>query len=52
LGLAAVTLSAREFARKARDGENRHELCNAAQAVMGEHLRAKQALIHLYPETA
>jgi signal transduction histidine kinase/HPt (histidine-containing phosphotransfer) domain-containing protein len=52
LGLAAVTLAAREFARKARDGENRHELCNAAQAVVGEHLRARQALIHLYPEVA
>jgi len=52
LGLAAVTLAAREFARKARDGENRHELCNAAQAVVGEHMRARQALIHLYPEVA
>jgi HPt (histidine-containing phosphotransfer) domain-containing protein len=52
LGLAAVTLAAREFARKARDGENRHELCNAAQAVVGEHLRARQALVHLYPEVA
>jgi signal transduction histidine kinase/HPt (histidine-containing phosphotransfer) domain-containing protein len=52
LGLAAVTMAAREFARKARDGENRHELCNAAQAVVGEHLRARQALIHLYPEVA
>jgi len=52
LGLSAVTLAAREFARKARDGENRHELCNAAQAVVSEHLRARQALIHLYPEVA
>jgi len=52
LGLAAVTVAAREFARKARDRENRHELCNAAQAVVGEHMRARQALIHLYPEVA
>jgi len=50
LGLAAVTQAARDFARKAREGENRHELCNAAQSVVGEHLRARQALIHLYPE--
>jgi len=50
LGLAAITQAARDFARKARDGENRHELCNAAQAVVGEHLRARQALVHLYPE--
>jgi len=52
LGLAAITQAARDFARKARDGENRHELCNAAQAVVGEHLRARQALVHLYPEMA
>jgi signal transduction histidine kinase/HPt (histidine-containing phosphotransfer) domain-containing protein len=35
LGLAAITQAARDFARKAREGENRHELCNAAQAVVG-----------------
>ena len=52
LGLAAVTQAARDFARKTREGENRHELCNAAQSVVGEHLRARQALIHLYPEVA
>jgi len=52
LGLAAMTQAARDFTRKAREGENRHELCNAAQAIVGEHLRARQALMHLYPEVA
>jgi HPt (histidine-containing phosphotransfer) domain-containing protein len=52
LGLTAITEAAREFARKARAGENRHELCNAAQAIVGEHMRARQALVHLYPEAA
>ncbi len=52
LGLAAITQAARDFTRKQRAGENRHELCNAAQAIVGEHLRARQALIHLYPEAA
>ena len=52
LGLAAVTQAAREFSRKAREGENRHQLRNAAQIVVGEHMRARQALTHLYPEVA
>jgi signal transduction histidine kinase/HPt (histidine-containing phosphotransfer) domain-containing protein len=52
LGLTAVTQAARIFTQKSRDGENRHELRNAAQMVMGEHLRAKQALSHLYPDVA
>jgi signal transduction histidine kinase/HPt (histidine-containing phosphotransfer) domain-containing protein len=52
LGLTAITQAARDFTRKARAGEDRHELCNAAQAILGEHLRARQALIHLYPEAA
>lgn len=52
LGLTAITQAARSFAQKTRDGENRHELRNAAQMVMGEHLRAKQALSHLYPDVA
>jgi nitrogen-specific signal transduction histidine kinase/HPt (histidine-containing phosphotransfer) domain-containing protein len=52
LGLTAITQAARDFTRKARAGENRHELCNAAQAIVGEHLRARQALVHLYPEAA
>jgi signal transduction histidine kinase/HPt (histidine-containing phosphotransfer) domain-containing protein len=52
LGLTAVTQAAREFARKAREGESHHQLRNAAQAVVGEHVRVKQALIHLYPDAA
>jgi hypothetical protein len=52
LGLAAITQAARDFARMAREGENRHELRNAAQIVVGEHIRARQALIHLYPDAA
>ena len=52
LGLAAITQAARHFAQAARDGESRHELRNAAQTVVGEHVRAKMALIQLYPEVA
>jgi signal transduction histidine kinase/HPt (histidine-containing phosphotransfer) domain-containing protein len=50
LGLTAVTAAARGFAQKTRDGESRHELRNAAQIVVGEHMRARQALTHLYPD--
>ena len=49
LGLIAVTAAARGFTQKSRSGENRHELHNAAQAVVGEQERAKQALGNLYP---
>ncbi|MBV9550531.1 MAG: hypothetical protein JO256_12765, partial [Alphaproteobacteria bacterium] len=49
LGLTGVTQAARVFAQKSRDGGSHHELRNAAQLVLGEHLRAKQALTHLYP---
>ena len=52
LGLAAVTQAARTFAQKSREGSDRHELRNAAQLVVGEHLRARKALISLYPEVA
>ena len=52
LGLTAVSQAARHFAQKTRAGENRHELRNAAQLVVGEHIRAKQALTHLYPDVA
>jgi signal transduction histidine kinase/HPt (histidine-containing phosphotransfer) domain-containing protein len=52
LGLTAITQAARLFAQKTREGEDRHALRNAAQMVMGEHLRAKQALTHLYPDVA
>jgi HPt (histidine-containing phosphotransfer) domain-containing protein len=52
LGLAAITLAAREFARRAREGENHHELRNAAQTIMGEHVRVRRALSQLYPDVA
>jgi HPt (histidine-containing phosphotransfer) domain-containing protein len=52
LGLSAVTQAAREFTRKAREGESHHQLRNAAQTVVGEHVRVRQALIHLYPDAA
>ena len=52
LGLAAITQAARRFAQAARDGENRHALRNAAQMVVGEHVRARAALIQLYPDVA
>jgi HPt (histidine-containing phosphotransfer) domain-containing protein len=52
LGLSAITQAARQFAQAAREGEDRHELRNAAQIVVGEHVRARQALIHLYPDVA
>jgi HPt (histidine-containing phosphotransfer) domain-containing protein len=52
LGLTAVTQAARLFTQKSREGESRHELRNVAQMVMGEHLRAKQALSHLYPDVS
>jgi len=52
LGLAAMTSAARTFAQKARDGEDMHALRNAAQTIVGEHLRARAALINLYPDLA
>ena len=52
LGLVAITQAARNFTHAARAGRSRHDLCNAAQLVVGEHVRARQALIHLYPDVA
>jgi len=52
LGLSAVTQAARDFARKTREGEDRHQLRNAAQTIVGEHLRTRRALAHLYPDVA
>jgi HPt (histidine-containing phosphotransfer) domain-containing protein len=52
LGLSAITHAARNFAHAAREGKSRHDLRNAAQLVVGEHIRARQALIHLYPDVA
>jgi HPt (histidine-containing phosphotransfer) domain-containing protein len=52
LGLAAMTGAARTFAQKARDGEEKPALRSAAQAIVGEHIRARAALIQLYPDLA
>ena len=52
LGLTAITQAARDFTSAARKHEGSHELRNAAQTVVGEHIRARQALIHLYPDVA
>ncbi|HEX2591207.1 MAG TPA: ATP-binding protein [Rhizomicrobium sp.] len=52
LGLAAITTAARSFTQKARSGEDHHELRNAAQTIVGEHLRARAALVSLYPNLA
>jgi HPt (histidine-containing phosphotransfer) domain-containing protein len=52
LGLSAIAQAARHFAQAARDGQSCHALRNAAQLVVGEHVRARQALVQLYPEMA
>lgn len=50
LGLTAMTQAARHFAKANREGENPHTLRNAAQMVVGEHIRARKALSNLYPD--
>jgi nitrogen-specific signal transduction histidine kinase/HPt (histidine-containing phosphotransfer) domain-containing protein len=50
LGLTAMTQAARHFAQAARNGEDGHVLRNAAQIVVGEHVRARKALVNLYPD--
>jgi len=50
LGLTAMTQAARHFAKANREGENPHALRNAAQMVVGEHIRARKALSNLYPD--
>jgi HPt (histidine-containing phosphotransfer) domain-containing protein len=52
VGLAAVTEAARQFARSARMDSDRHGLRNAAQLLWSEHLRAREALMQLYPDIA
>ena len=49
---AAEKMAARHFAQKSREGSDKHELRNAAQMVVSEHLRARDALVNLYPEVA
>lgn len=52
LGLSAVSLAARSFAQKARDGADPHVLRNTAQEIVAEHLRVRLALAELYPALA
>jgi len=52
LGLVAVSAAARGFTMKTRSGEDRQTLHSAAQAVVGEQIRTKQALLNLYPALA
>ncbi|HEX2760838.1 MAG TPA: ATP-binding protein [Rhizomicrobium sp.] len=52
LGLQAITQAARKFTIAAREGQSHHKLRNAAQMVVGEHVRARQALAQLYPDIA
>jgi signal transduction histidine kinase/HPt (histidine-containing phosphotransfer) domain-containing protein len=52
IGLAAMSQAARHFAQASRDGESVSALRNAAQQVLGEHVRARKALINLYPALA
>ena len=49
IGLAAMSQAARHFAQASRDGESVSALRNAAQQVLGEHVRSRKALINLYP---
>jgi signal transduction histidine kinase/HPt (histidine-containing phosphotransfer) domain-containing protein len=50
LGLTAMTQAARHFTKASREGEDAHALRNAAQMVVGEHVRARKALVDLYPD--
>jgi signal transduction histidine kinase/HPt (histidine-containing phosphotransfer) domain-containing protein len=50
LGLTAMTQAARHFAKANREGGDPHTLRNAAQMVVGEHIRARKALSNLYPD--
>ena len=52
LGLAAMTAAARGFAMKTRETDDGHALRNAAQMVVGEHVRVRIALSNLYPDLA
>jgi HPt (histidine-containing phosphotransfer) domain-containing protein len=52
IGLSAMSQAARHFAQASRDGKSASVLRDAAGQVMGEHARARQALINLYPQLA
>ncbi|HEX3672898.1 MAG TPA: ATP-binding protein [Rhizomicrobium sp.] len=52
LGLAALTAAARGFTQKAREGDGAGPLRDAAQTIVGEHERVRNALANLYPDLA
>ena len=52
LGLAALTTAARLLAQSARDGANPKLLSTAAENVLSEHNRVREALRRLYPDLA
>ncbi|HEX3483856.1 MAG TPA: ATP-binding protein [Micropepsaceae bacterium] len=52
LGLSALTSAARSLAQSARDGAGDHALSVAADDVLAEHSRVREALRRLYPDLA
>jgi signal transduction histidine kinase len=52
LGLGTLTSAARLLSQNARDGATHHALFAAADSVLSEHTRVRQALCRLYPDLA
>lgn len=52
LGLTALTSAARQLAQDARDGAEQDTLSAAAQEVLAQHRRTRDALSRLYPDVA
>jgi signal transduction histidine kinase/HPt (histidine-containing phosphotransfer) domain-containing protein len=52
LGLSALTAAARLLAQGARDGADDSTLFTAAEGVLSEHSRVREALRRLYPDLA
>jgi HPt (histidine-containing phosphotransfer) domain-containing protein len=52
LGLSALTSAARLLAQGARDGAGDEALSSAAESVLSEHTRVREALRRLYPDLA
>jgi len=52
LGLTALTSAARLLAQSARDGADGRALSTAADSVLSEHSRVREALRRLYPDLA
>ena len=52
LGLSALTSAARLLAQGARDGAGDDALSSAAESVLAEHTRVREALRRLYPDLA